>query len=69
MGKKTAENLKGGFWWGMCDNNDEKMQNGAVCVGEDKKEKVIVRDKGNDRKTGIKTSNRKNKKKQDLKQN
>lgn len=33
------------------------------------KKKVIVRDKGNDRKTGIKTSNRKKKKKQDLKQN
>lgn len=25
MGKKPAENVKGGFWWGMCDNNDEKI--------------------------------------------
>ena len=32
-----AENLKGRFWWGMCDNNDEKIQNGAVCAGENKK--------------------------------
>lgn len=36
MGKKTAENLKGGFWWGMCDNNGVKLQSGAVCAGEDK---------------------------------
>ena len=36
-GQKMAENLKGRFWWGMCDNNDEKIQNGAVCAGENKK--------------------------------
>lgn len=38
MGKKTAESLKRGFWQGMCDNNDEEIQNGAVCAGEKKKE-------------------------------
>lgn len=34
---KQKKNQKGGFWQGIYDTNDAKIQNGASCAGEDKK--------------------------------
>lgn len=34
-GKKNKKK-ESGFWQGICNTNDAKIQNGAVCAGDDK---------------------------------